>query len=91
MYNYIDENSLIDFHDYIIEQFGGLRGIKNEGQLNSILTHIQNDKYYPIFADKITHLFFGLVQFHVFNDGNKRTSILAVELFLYINNFILKI
>jgi len=53
--------------------------------LDSILSHIKNEDYYPQFVDKLTHLFFSLVQFHTFNDGNKRTAILAVELFLFIN------
>lgn len=86
MFNYLDVDSLIEFHDYIIDEFWGLKWTKNIWQLESILSHIQNDEYYSTFSEKITHLFFSMVQFHVFNDGNKRTSILAVELFLFIND-----
>lgn len=78
---YINLSSAILLHDAIIEHSGGLSGLKDEGQLDSVLTHIQNDDYYPSFTEKLTHLVFSLVKFHVFMDGNKRTAIiLGVQL-----------
>lgn len=74
-------------HDEQVLQFGknGLMGIKDQGQLESILCNIQNDEYYPTFIDKLTHLIFCLVKFHIFNDGNKRTAIACSSYFLQIN------
>lgn len=84
--NYIPKNILIEIHDeMVIKISGGLAGTKDIGQIESVLTHIQNDSYYPSFEEKITHLIFSLANFHMFNDGNKRTSIAASVYFLRIN------
>lgn len=86
--NYISKEKAILIHDNsVINISGGLPGIKDEGQLESVLTHIQNDLYYPNFEDKLTHLLFSLAKFHMFNDGNKRTSIAVSVYFLRINGF----
>lgn len=75
----------IKIHDKIIEISGGQPGIKNFGNLDSPLNHLDNDDYYPTFEDKITHLVFSVNKFHAFNDGNKRTSIAIGAYFLQIN------
>jgi death on curing protein len=67
---YFDVDHAIQVHDWIIEKSGGMSGINNPGQLESSLTHLQNDDYYPDFVDKLTYLVFALVKFHVFSDGN---------------------
>jgi len=72
-------------HDKIIEISGGLLGIKDIGNLESPLGHIQNDDYYPELEDKITHLVFSINKNHAFNDGNKRTSIAMGAFFLELN------
>jgi death on curing protein len=64
-----------DAHAKVLELSGGLSGELNAGQLESILTNIQNDDYYPTFVDKLTHLCHSLCKFHCFNDGNKRTAL----------------
>lgn len=54
------------------------------GLLEGVLTHIQNDDYYPAFEDKLTHLFFSACKFHCFQDGNKRIAItLAAQMLLF--------
>lgn len=74
-------------HDENIINYGknGLSGYKDKGQLESVLANIKNDEYYPTFVDKIAHLIFSLVKFHIFNDGNKRTAIACSSYFLQIN------
>ncbi len=72
----------IKTHDKIIEISGGLTGIKDLGNLESPLSHIQNDDYYPDLEDKITHLVFSINKNHAFTDGNKRTSIALGGFFL---------
>lgn len=62
-------------------------GVLNISSLDSVLSHVQNDDYYPEFIDKITHLFFTLCKFHPFLDGNKRTAIVATAYFLFINGY----
>lgn len=84
---YFDTSHAINTHDKIIEVSGGLSGIKDIGQLESILDHIQNDLYYPSFEDKIAHLVFTVSKFHIFNDGNKRTAIALGAYFLVTNGY----
>jgi len=75
----------IKIHDKIIEISGGQSGVKNFGNLDSPLSHLDNNDYYPTFEDKLTHLVFSVNKLHAFNDGNKRTSIALEAFFLQIN------
>ncbi|MHA3226114.1 type II toxin-antitoxin system death-on-curing family toxin [Globicatella sulfidifaciens] len=86
--NYITVNDLIFIHDNIVIKYsGGLPGIKDLGRLHSVLDHLQNDLYYPTFEEKLSNLVFSIIQFHMFIDGNKRTSIAASVEFLHRNHF----
>ena len=49
----------IEIHRKTVEiSGGGALGALDMRKLDSVLTHIQNDDYYPTFANKLTHLFF---------------------------------
>jgi death-on-curing protein len=82
---YFTSNNAIKIHDKIIEISGGRVGIKDFGNIDSPLHHIQNNDYYPTFEEKLTHLIFSFNKFHAFNDGNKRTSIAMGAFFLEVN------
>ncbi|WP_440615311.1 type II toxin-antitoxin system death-on-curing family toxin [Cysteiniphilum sp. 6C5] len=84
---YFDIEHAIHTHDWIIKNSGGLEGTKDIGQLESPLTHIQNDWYYPKLEDKLTHLVFSINKHHAFNDGNKRSSLALGAYFLELNGF----
>ena len=84
---YFDVAHAIREHDWIIEHSGGLSGVKDEGQLSSVLEHIQNDLYYPSFEEKLNHLVFAINKFHAFNDGNKRSSLVLGAYFLELNGY----
>ncbi len=84
---YFDVDHAIREHDWIIEHSGGLPGVKDAGQIESLLEHIQNDLYYPSFEEKLTHLVFGVNKFHGFNDGNKRSSLVLGAYFLELNGY----
>jgi death on curing protein len=83
--NYFTSDYAIKIHDKIIEISGGRAGVKDYGNIDSPLNHIQNDDYYPSFEEKLTHLVFSFNKFHAFNDGNKRTSIAIGAFFLAVN------
>lgn len=83
--NYFTSEYAIRIHDKIIEISGGYEGVKEFGNIDSPLNHIQNDDYYPTFEEKLTHLVFSFNKFHAFNDGNKRTSIAMGAFFLDVN------
>ncbi|ELZ4273441.1 type II toxin-antitoxin system death-on-curing family toxin [Campylobacter upsaliensis] len=70
-------------HDDIINEIGGLKGAnpKQIALLDSALTQIQNDDYYPSFIDKLTHLMFACEVPH----GNKRTALYIAKAFIELN------
>lgn len=82
---YFDSDYVVAIHDKILDISGGVSGVKNIGNIDSPLNHIQNDDYYPTFESKLTHLVFCLNKFHGFNDGNKRSSIGIGAFFLEVN------
>ena len=84
-YFYFTPEYAVKTHDKIIEISGGISGIKDFGNLESPIHHIQNDVYYPELEDKITHLVFCVNKNHAFNDGNKRSSIALGAFFLELN------
>lgn len=84
---YFDAKHAIGLHDWIIEYSGGLAGVKDAGQVGSILEHIQNDTYYPELENKLSHLVYSTIKSHAFNDGNKRSSIAFGAYFLELNGF----
>lgn len=79
----------------MIHRFGGIfegfDNLKNPGSLDWVLDAIQ----YPIFdIDRFPTIFQKAAQLgwiinegHVFHDGNKRTSTMAVMIFMNVNNY----
>lgn len=84
-FQYFTVHYAIEVHDNIIRESGGFMGIKDEGLIDSILYHMQNDCYYPDIEHKLTHLLFSFNKNHCFNDGNKRASLALSVYFLSIN------
>ncbi len=90
--NYFDLPTLIKTYNKTIEvSGGGMSGVRNRNQIESVLEHIKNNDYYPSFVNKLTHLFFSLNKFHCFDDGNKRIAISAGVLFMNLNGYIFRI
>lgn len=85
--NYFDTKYAILVHDKILEVSGGRSGMHDLGLLESIVSHVQNDTYYPTFCKKITHIVFSVAMNHAFNDGNKRSSIALGAYFLELNGY----
>ena len=84
-YIYFDIVHALQAHDTILKVSGGLAGVIDQGRLESIIDHVQNDDYYPEFEDKLTHLVYSVNKGHCFQDGNKRTSIALGAFFLEVN------
>ncbi len=86
---FITLNQAIETHRKTVEvSGGGTLGTLDICKLDSVLTHIQNDDYYPTFVDKLTHLFFSTCQFHCFRDGNKRIAIALCAQSLLLNGYL---
>ncbi len=81
---YLSLEQVISLHSDIMESMNGLQGYNSTQitYLESTLTHIQNDEFYPSFLDKLTHLIFSCVKFHPFLDGNKRTALYIAKAFI---------
>jgi len=82
---YLEVNDILFIHNEFIEKFWWLWWVKDIQQIESILQHIQNDEYYKWIIEKSCHLFFWIIKFHCFNDGNKRTSIWTLNIFWKLN------
>jgi death on curing protein len=86
---YIPIDLALEIHEKTIAVSGGGEyGVLNQGQLESILEHIQNDDYYPTIVDKLTHLFHSVCTFHTFVDGNKRLAITLSSQMLLLNGYL---
>ncbi|WP_299325786.1 type II toxin-antitoxin system death-on-curing family toxin [uncultured Helicobacter sp.] len=85
---YLSLQEVQKIHDDMLDEIGGLKGAnpKQIALLDSALTQIQNDDYYPRFIDKLTHIMFACVKFHPFADGNKRTALLIGDAFITLNH-----
>ncbi len=85
---YLTMEEIIEIHDRIIKEFGGESGISNKGNLEFTLSKMRIPK--DIYR-KAAVLMTGIIESHVFVDGNKRTGLEAARVFLKENNKIIKI
>ncbi len=90
MISYISYQYVLETHDELIEEYGGRKGILNEGLLRSALEMPKQrfdgrDLYRTIF-DKTAAYLFHLIQNHPFVDGNKRTASMTAMIFFASNS-----
>lgn len=81
------KEEVIEIHGKLLEQFGGLPGIRDEGLLDSALLSAANRQHYDG-ADLATcaaTYAFHLTQNHPFVDGNKRVGAAIAEIFVRLN------
>lgn len=77
---YIDYDEALNIYGKMIDASdGGFEGVRDEGGIRATLDFVQNDLYYPTFADKLTYLMYRFCSGHFFNDGNKRIALLWVR------------
>jgi len=81
---YISIELVLEIHDEQIEKFGGSRGIRDMGLLESALSRPQNG-YYPDLIAEAAALWESLAQNHPFIDGNKRAAFAVTHIFLLVN------
>lgn len=86
---YISVSEVLGIYQRVMQQTGGLIGIRDLGALESDLAQpyatFDRQELYPSLADKAATLGFSLIQNHPFADGNKRTGHAAMEAFLVLN------
>ena len=85
---YIDYDEALNIYGKMIDASdGGFEGVRDEGGIRATLDFVQNDLYYPTFADKLTYLMYRFCSGHFFNDGNKRIALTVGTYFLHKNNY----
>lgn len=85
---YIPYDEAIQMYFHMMQMNGGgLAAVRDRGRVESVLEFVQNDDYYPTFADKLAYLVYGICSGHYFADGNKRMALLLGGLFLNRNGY----
>jgi len=85
---WLDRDLVLAIHDRQISEHGGSSGVRDEGLLESALARPRNVFAYgePRLAALAAEYAFGIARNHPFVDGNKRTALVAAELFLDFND-----
>lgn len=82
----ISLNEVLAIHDILIEKFGGARGVRDQGALESAINRpyqtFDGEELYPTSTDKAAAIFESIISNHPFIDGNKRTAYVLMRLFL---------
>lgn len=88
---YLTAQEILAIHDRLIEQIGGALGVRDENLLNSIAERPKTsfghkEQFTTVFLKAAAYLE-AIAIYHVFIDGNKRTSTVAAEVFLRANGY----
>jgi death-on-curing protein len=92
---YLTVAQVIDFHADALREFGGLDGIRSPQQLSAAVQMPQQSAFgedaYPTVPEKAAAYAYFIAQAQAFIDGNKRTAAIAMEAFLILNGFELRL
>ncbi|MBB5336253.1 type II toxin-antitoxin system death-on-curing family toxin [Pectinatus brassicae] len=84
---------VIAFHNDLEKDFVVKSGIKDLGLLDSAVNNpfqtFGSEELYPSIFDKAAQLCYGIANNHGFTDGNKRTAVHSMEVYLDINDIII--
>ncbi len=84
---FIDKTSVLIIHQKLIERYGGIHGLRDEGALESAINAPKNRFNYEtedLIKLAVTYAYH-LSQAHAFLDGNKRVAAAVAGVFLEIN------
>lgn len=80
----------IEMHRLLVEEFGGMQGLRDRGLLEAAIYRPQNG-YYEDLIHEAAALMESLANNHAFLDGNKRISFALTDTFLRINGHFLEV
>ena len=86
MTEYVTTADALFFHRHLIERYGGAKGLRDAGALESAL-HRPQTGYYDTIIHEAAALLESLVQNHPFVDGNKRVAFAVADVFLRISGY----
>ncbi|WP_184541722.1 type II toxin-antitoxin system death-on-curing family toxin [Mucilaginibacter sp. FT3.2] len=82
----IDLKTTLQIHNILIEKFGGIKGVREQGGLEAAIARPQATfdgvDLYPDAIDKAAAIFESIIINHPFLDGNKRTAYTLLRLTL---------
>ena len=86
-----DADDILQIHDVVIQEFGGLNGIRDYALFESVCVtpyqEIFGTELYPTIFDKAAKYMFDFANYQIFVDGNKRTGLAVCDAFLAANGF----
>jgi death-on-curing protein len=83
---WVESAVVLAVHDEQLAEHGGAAGVRDQGLLESALARPRNVAAYEPDAAAIAAAYaFGIARNHAFVDGNKRTALVVLELFLASN------
>lgn len=94
MIRFLNKEIILTFHRDQLNRYGGKDGLRDEALLESALAQPESSFDGEYIHKSLFHMAaaygFHLCQNHPFFDGNKRTALIAMYLFLYTNGYQLK-
>ena len=89
---WITKDILLAVHAELLNRFGGLSGIRDEGLLDSAINRPKHLLSYgsPTLFQMVASYAHGIVKNHPFLDGNKRTGFMSAYIFLGVNGWSLQ-
>lgn len=87
---WISERAVIDIHEALIAAHDGMSGLRDPNLRSSSLARPQNLFFYNPEAslfDLAAAYGYGFARNHPFIDGNKRTALVVIDVFLRINGY----
>ena len=91
-WTWVADSVALAIHEAQLAEHGGLAGVRDEELFLSAMARPQNVAAYgdhPDAADLAAAYAFGLARNHPFLDGNERTALVVMELFLNLNGWTL--
>lgn len=87
--NWITQEDCLAFHSMLIANFGGGDGIRDAAKLEAALNRPQQQFHYQQVSilQLATAYASGIVKGHPFLDGNKRTGLMACQIFIESNGY----
>lgn len=87
---YLTIAEVLEMHRQLINEFGGIQGVRDAGLLASAVFRPQSG-YYEDLLHQAAAMMESLANNHPFLDGNKRIAFASVDVFLRLNGYALEV
>ncbi|MDZ7720196.1 MAG: type II toxin-antitoxin system death-on-curing family toxin [Balneolaceae bacterium] len=91
MIKFLDKKIILAFHQDQVKIYGGKDGVRDEGLLESAFAQPQDsfggENVHSSIFEMAAAYGFHICKNHPFFDGNKRTALVAIYTFLYVNGY----